>query len=73
MSKSETLYNLAQQVIPGGVNSPVRAFNGVGGTAFIERANGAYIYDADGRAYLDYVGSWGPMVLSHNHPLFATL
>ncbi|MGP7974398.1 glutamate-1-semialdehyde 2,1-aminomutase [Proteus mirabilis] len=69
MSKSETLYNLAQQVIPGGVNSPVRAFNGVGGTPlFIERANGAYIYDADGRAYLDYVGSWGPMVLGHNHP-----
>ncbi len=58
MSKSETLYNLAQQVIPGGVISPVRAFNGVGGTPlFIERANGAYIYDADGRAYLDYVGS----------------
>ena len=61
MSKSETLYNLAQQVIPGGVNSPVRAFNGVGGTPlFIERANGAYIYDVDGRAYLDYVGSWEP-------------
>ena len=51
MSKSETLYNLAQQVIPGGVNSPVRAFNGVGGTPlFIERADGAYIYDADGQA-----------------------
>ena len=61
MSKSETLYNLAQQVIPGGVNSPVRAFNGVGGTPlFIERANGAYIYDADGRAYLDYVGPHEP-------------
>lgn len=51
------------------MNSPVRAFNGVGGTPlFIERANGAYIYDVDGKAYIDYVGSWGPMVLGHNHP-----
>ncbi|MFP1914008.1 glutamate-1-semialdehyde 2,1-aminomutase [Lonsdalea quercina] len=69
MNKSESLYAAAQQVIPGGVNSPVRAFNGVGGTPlFIERAEGAYIYDADGKAYIDYVGSWGPMVLGHNHP-----
>lgn len=69
MSKSESLYAQAQQVIPGGVNSPVRAFTGVGGVPlFIERADGAYLYDADGRAYLDYVGSWGPMVLGHNHP-----
>ncbi|WP_168393487.1 glutamate-1-semialdehyde 2,1-aminomutase [Erwinia amylovora] len=69
MSKSENLYAQAQQLIPGGVNSPVRAFNGVGGVPlFIERANGAYLYDADGKAYLDYVGSWGPMVLGHNHP-----
>ncbi|ADP09910.1 glutamate-1-semialdehyde aminotransferase [Erwinia sp. Ejp617] len=69
MSKSENLYAQAQQLIPGGVNSPVRAFNGVGGVPlFIERANGAYLYDADGKAYVDYVGSWGPMVLGHNHP-----
>ncbi|MFY3769092.1 Glutamate-1-semialdehyde 2,1-aminomutase [Providencia manganoxydans] len=69
MSHSLDLYNQAQQLIPGGVNSPVRAFNGVGGTPlFIERADGAYIYDVDGKAYVDYVGSWGPMVLGHNHP-----
>ncbi|KAG4065571.1 hypothetical protein HA402_011260 [Bradysia odoriphaga] len=56
-------------MIPGGVNSPVRAFTGVGGTPlFIERADGAYLFDADGKAYIDYVGSWGPMVLGHNHP-----
>lgn len=55
------------------MNSPVRAFNGVGGTPlFIERANGAYIYDVDGKAYIDYVGSWGPMVLGHNHPAIRT-
>lgn len=69
MSQSLNLYNEAQQLIPGGVNSPVRAFNGVGGTPlFIERADGAYIFDVDGKAYVDYVGSWGPMVLGHNHP-----
>ena len=69
MSKSENLYAQAQQVIPGGVNSPVRAFTGVGGVPlFIEHANGAYMYDVDGKAYIDYVGSWGPMVLGHNHP-----
>lgn len=69
MSKSENLYAQAQQLIPGGVNSPVRAFSGVGGVPlFIERANGAYLYDADGKEYIDYVGSWGPMVLGHNHP-----
>lgn len=68
-SKSEGLYAQAQQFIPGGVNSPVRAFTGVGGTPlFIERANGAYLFDVDGKAYIDYVGSWGPMVLGHNHP-----
>lgn len=72
MSKSELLYDLANHVMPGGVNSPVRAFNGVGGTPiFIEKANGAYIYDADGKAYIDYVGSWGPMILGHNHPAIA--
>lgn len=68
-SKSESLYAQAQQLIPGGVNSPVRAFTGVGGTPrFIERADGAYLFDVDGKAYIDYVGSWGPMVLGHNHP-----
>lgn len=69
MNKSESLYAAAQQLIPGGVNSPVRAFNGVGGIPlFIERAEGSHLYDADGNAYIDYVGSWGPMVLGHNHP-----
>ena len=69
MSKSETLFAEAQQVLPGGVNSPVRAFRAVGGTpVFIERAEGAYLYDADGKRYIDYVQSWGPMVLGHAHP-----
>ena len=69
MSKSEQLFEKAQKVIPGGVNSPVRAFKGVGGTpVFIEKAEGAYITDSDGKHYIDYVGSWGPMVLGHNHP-----
>lgn len=68
-NKSEQLFSQAVKVIPGGVNSPVRAFNGVGGTPpFIKRAQGAYIYDADDNAYIDYVGSWGPMILGHNHP-----
>lgn len=68
MSKSEQLYQQAQTVIPGGVNSPVRAFNGVGGSPlFIEKADGSRIYDADGKAYIDYVGSWGPMILGHNN------
>ncbi|HDL6122696.1 TPA: glutamate-1-semialdehyde 2,1-aminomutase [Mannheimia haemolytica] len=69
MSISEQLFEQAQKVIPGGVNSPVRAFKGVGGTpVFIEKAEGAYITDSDGKQYIDYVGSWGPMVLGHNHP-----
>jgi glutamate-1-semialdehyde 2,1-aminomutase len=69
MNKSEQLFEQAQTIIPGGVNSPVRAFNGVGGTpCFIKRAQGAYIYDADDKEYIDYVGSWGPMILGHNHP-----
>ncbi len=69
MNTSDKLFESAQQIIPGGVNSPVRAFNGVGGTpCFIKRAEGAYIYDADDNAYIDYVGSWGPMILGHNHP-----
>lgn len=66
---SQQLFNEAQEVIPGGVNSPVRAFNSVGGTPlFIKKAQGAYIFDADGKKYVDYVGSWGPMILGHNHP-----
>lgn len=68
MNQSEHLYAAARELIPGGVNSPVRAFSGVGGTPlFIERADGAFIYDVDGNAYIDYVGSWGPMVLGHNN------
>ena len=70
MSRSEELFKRAQEVIPGGVNSPVRAFRSVGGTPrFIASANGAYITDADGNIYLDYIGSWGPMILGHNHPV----
>ncbi|WP_373767139.1 glutamate-1-semialdehyde 2,1-aminomutase [Glaesserella sp.] len=69
MTTSHTLFEKAQKVIPGGVNSPVRAFKGVGGTpVFIEKAQGAYITDSEGKRYIDYVGSWGPMVLGHNHP-----
>jgi glutamate-1-semialdehyde 2,1-aminomutase len=69
MTKSETLFQQAITVIPGGVNSPVRAFNGVGGTPpFIERAEGACLIDVDGNRYIDYVGSWGPMICGHAHP-----
>jgi len=67
--RSAALFAAARQIIPGGVNSPVRAFNGVGGTPlFIERAKGARIVDADGNSYVDYVGSWGPMIVGHAHP-----
>src|SRR4051812_26215875 len=66
---NDSLFERAQRVIPGGVNSPVRAFRAVGGTPrFFERAAGAYLWDADGRRYIDYVGSWGPMLLGHTHP-----
>lgn len=66
---SITLFERAQRVIPGGVNSPVRAFGSVGGTPrFIAKARGAYIFDTDDRKYIDYVGSWGPMLLGHAHP-----
>ncbi|WP_419571308.1 glutamate-1-semialdehyde 2,1-aminomutase [Rheinheimera sp.] len=69
MSRSEQLFQQAQLTIPGGVNSPVRAFKSVGGTpVFIDRADGAYLFDVDGHKYIDYVGSWGPMLLGHNHP-----
>ncbi|ABG39025.1 glutamate-1-semialdehyde 2,1-aminomutase [Paraglaciecola sp. T6c] len=70
MQKSEQLFARAQKHIPGGVNSPVRAFRAVGGTPpFIEKADGPYLYDADGKQYIDYVQSWGPMVLGHNNPI----
>tara|TARA_R110000744_G_scaffold103996_2_gene199216 strand:- start:1802 stop:3097 length:1296 start_codon:yes stop_codon:yes gene_type:complete len=70
MQKSEQLFARAQKHIPGGVNSPVRAFKAVGGTPpFIEKADGPYLYDADGKQYIDYVQSWGPMVLGHNNPI----
>mgnify|MGYP001461215430 CR=1 FL=1 len=69
MSRSESLFLQAQQHIPGGVNSPVRAFKAVGGTpVFFEKALGAYVWDADGKRYIDYVQSWGPMILGHTHP-----
>ncbi|HYR25967.1 MAG TPA: glutamate-1-semialdehyde 2,1-aminomutase [Aquabacterium sp.] len=67
--RSRDLYERAVRVIPGGVNSPVRAFRAVGGTPpFIARAQGAYIWDAEGKRYYDYIGSWGPMILGHGHP-----
>jgi glutamate-1-semialdehyde 2,1-aminomutase len=66
---NDSLFSRAQQVIPGGVNSPVRAFRAVGGTPrFIARAEGAYMWDAEGQRYIDYIGSWGPMILGHGHP-----
>ncbi|WP_018232220.1 glutamate-1-semialdehyde 2,1-aminomutase [Thioalkalivibrio thiocyanodenitrificans] len=69
MTRSHDLFKAALTHIPGGVNSPVRAFKGVGGDPlFIERAEGAYLYDADGKRYIDYVGSWGPMIAGHAHP-----
>jgi glutamate-1-semialdehyde 2,1-aminomutase len=69
MSQSEDLFSRAQKVIPGGVNSPVRAFKGVGGTPlFIKRAEKAYLYDADDKRYIDYIGSWGPMIAGHANP-----
>ena len=69
MSRSEQLFQQARQVIPGGVNSPVRAFKSVGGTpVFFKRGEGAYLVDEDERRYIDYVGSWGPMIAGHAHP-----
>ena len=70
METSQKLFEAAKKVLPGGVNSPVRAYRAVGLTPrFIARADGAYIYDVDGRKYIDYVCSWGPMILGHNHPI----
>ncbi|HJM01419.1 MAG TPA: glutamate-1-semialdehyde 2,1-aminomutase [Arenicellales bacterium] len=67
---NQRLFNAAKKVIPGGVNSPVRAYKAVGGTpVFIDHAHGAYIYDTDGKEYIDYVCSWGPMILGHADPL----
>jgi glutamate-1-semialdehyde 2,1-aminomutase len=67
--RNATLFERAQRSIPGGVNSPVRAFHSVGGTPrFIERASGPYFWDADGQRYIDYIGSWGPMIVGHVHP-----
>ncbi|MGY1530284.1 glutamate-1-semialdehyde 2,1-aminomutase [Luteimonas sp. A649] len=67
--KSKALFARARELIPGGVNSPVRAFKSVGGEPFfVERADGAYLHDVDGNRYIDYVGSWGPMIVGHNHP-----
>ena len=69
MSSNDQLFERAQRVIPGGVNSPVRAFRAVGGTPrFVQRAQGAYFWDAEGTRYTDYIGSWGPMILGHGNP-----
>ena len=68
-SRNEYLFEQSQRVIPGGVNSPVRAFKSVGGTPlFFKRGQGAYVWDADDKRYIDYVGSWGPMIVGHCHP-----
>jgi glutamate-1-semialdehyde 2,1-aminomutase len=68
-SRNKLLFERARALIPGGVNSPVRAFKAVGGTPrFVQRAQGAYFWDADGQRYIDYIGSWGPMILGHGHP-----
>src|SRR5207245_853931 len=68
-ARSGTAFERACEVIPGGVNSPARAFGGVGGQpVFIARGEGPYLFDIDGNRYLDYVGSWGPLILGHNHP-----
>src|ERR1700754_2352110 len=67
--RSAAAFERAQRLMPGGVNSPARAFGAVGGSPlFIERAQGAYLYDVDGERYIDYIGSWGPMILGHGHP-----
>src|ERR1051325_11274816 len=69
MNRNLDLFERAKRVIPGGVNSPVRAFRSVGGDPpFLTRGEGAYIWDADGNKYIDYVGSWGPLILGHSHP-----
>ena len=68
-SRNQQLFELSQKVIPGGVNSPVRAFKSVGGNPiFFQRGQGAHVWDVDGKSYIDYVGSWGPLILGHAHP-----
>ncbi len=67
-SQSQALFQRAKALLPGGVNSPVRAFKSVGGEPFfVQRADGPYLFDVDGNRYIDYVGSWGPMIVGHNH------
>ena len=69
MKQSQRLFNRAQLVTPGGVHSPVRSFRGVGGIPlFLQRGKGALVWDVDGSSYVDYVGSWGPLILGHAHP-----
>ncbi|WBY03715.1 glutamate-1-semialdehyde 2,1-aminomutase [Ramlibacter tataouinensis] len=69
MDRNQELFDRARRIIPGGVNSPVRAFRAVGGTPrFVQRAQGPFFWDAEGRRYIDYIGSWGPMILGHGHP-----
>src|SRR5262245_66031705 len=68
-SRSHALFERAKQLMPGGVNSPARAFGGVGGEPIVvERGAGAYLWDVDGHRYIDYVGSWGPLILGHAYP-----
>src|SRR3954463_8298080 len=68
-TKSHEIFRRAKQLMPGGVNSPARAFGGVGGEPVVfERASGAHLFDVDGNRYIDYIGSWGPMILGHGHP-----
>src|SRR5690606_12305238 len=67
--RSRALFERAQTLLPGGVNSPVRAFKSVGGEPFfVQRAKGPHLFDVDGNRYIDYVGSWGPMIVGHDHP-----
>jgi len=69
IDKSIALFKEAKTLMPGGVNSPVRAFKNINGNPiFFERASGAYLYDADDNEYIDYIGSWGPMIMGHSHP-----
>ena len=69
IDKSIALFKEAKTLMPGGVNSPVRAFKNINGNPiFFEKAHGAYLYDADGNEYIDYIGSWGPMIMGHSHP-----
>ena len=69
MTRSEELFARAKESIPGGVSSPARAFKAVGGTpVFLSHAAGPRVFDEDGKGYVDYVGSWGPMILGHTHP-----